>query len=77
MKGEMANVDYKILEDPRMAKKALQMLLKTKEDLDDFIDTLEILSNPRFRKNLEKGLSEAKEGKAVKLSVEELRKRFE
>ncbi len=70
------NMDYKLLEDPRMARKALQTLLKTKEELDDFIDTLEILSNPRFRKNLEKGLSEAHEGKAVKLSAEELRKRF-
>lgn len=72
----MANMDYKLLEDPRMARKALQTLLKTKEELDDFIDTLEILSNPRFRKNLEKGLSEAREGEAVKLSAEELRKRF-
>lgn len=69
-------MDYKLLEDPRMARKALQTLLKTKEELDDFIDTLEILSNPRFRKNLEKGLSEAREGEAVKLSAEELRKRF-
>jgi len=72
----MANMNYKLLEDPRMARKALQTLLKTKEELDDFIDTLEILSNPKFRKNLEKGLIEAHDGKAIKLSGEELRKRF-
>ena len=72
----MVKTDYKVLEDPQMAKKALQMLLKTKEELDDFVDTLEILSNPRFKKNLEKGLSEMHEGKAVKLSVDELKKKF-
>ena len=30
----------------------------------------------KFRKNLEKGLIEAHDGKAIKLSGEELRKRF-
>ena len=69
-------IDYKLLEDPKMAKQALQMLQKTKADLDDFVDTLELLSNPRFRKNLDRGLKEARGGKAVKMSVEDLRKRM-
>lgn len=74
--AKMAKMDYKLLEDPRMAKQALQMILKTKEELDDFVDTLQLLSNPRFRKNLEGGLKDAREGKAVKLTVDELRKRL-
>ena len=69
-------MDHKLLEDPRMAKEALQMILKTKEGLDDYVDTLELLSNPRFKKNLEKGLKEACEGKSVKLTLNELRKRL-
>ncbi|MFQ5762127.1 MAG: hypothetical protein ACE5PO_03750 [Candidatus Bathyarchaeia archaeon] len=72
----MARVNHKLLEDPRMAKQALQMILSTKDNLDDFVDTLELLSNPEFRKNLEKGLKEAREGKTVKLTVQELRKRL-
>ncbi len=36
-----------------------EMIVKNKEELDDFVDSLELLSNPRFRKNLERGLKEA------------------
>lgn len=60
-----------------MAKQALQATLRTKSGLDDLVDTLELLSNPRFGKNLEHGLNEARRGKAVKLSPKELRKRLE
>ncbi len=69
-------MDYKLLEDPQMAKEALQMILKTKEELDDFVDTLELLSNPTFRKRLERGLKEARSGKAIKLTIKELHKRL-
>jgi hypothetical protein len=70
-------LDYKLLEDPRMAKHALQTILRTKRDLDDLVDTLELLSNPRFTKNLEQGLKESRRGKALKLTTKELRKRLE
>ena len=70
-------IDYKLLEDPKIAKQALQMLQKTKTELDDFVDTLELLSNSRFRKNLNRGLKESRDGKAVKMSIEDLRKRME
>lgn len=72
----VAQLDYKLLEDPRMAREALQTILRTKRGLDDLVDTLELLSNPRFRKNLEQGLKEARQGKAVKLTIKELRKRL-
>lgn len=74
---KLAQLDYKLLENPRIAKQALQTILRTKRGLDDLVDTLELLSNPRFRKNLEQGLKEAHQGKAVKLTIKELRKRLE
>ena len=74
--AKMSKMDYRLLEDPRMAKQALRMIIKTKQGLDDFVDTLELLSNPRFRKNLEQGLKEAREGKTVKLTVKDLRKKL-
>ncbi len=73
----MSEVDYKLLENPRMAKQALQTIIQTKQGLDDFVDTLQFLSDPKARKNLEKGLKEAGQGHAVKLTVKELRKRPE
>jgi predicted DNA-binding protein YlxM (UPF0122 family) len=73
----MPQMDYKLLEDPRIAKQALQTILQTKQGLDDLVDTLELLSNPRVRKNLAQGLKETRQGKAVKLKVKELRKRLE
>ena len=75
--ADMAHLDSKLLENPQVAKQALQTILRTKRDLDDLVDSLELLSNPRFRKNLERGLKEAHEGKAVKLTAKELRKRSE
>ena len=71
----MAQVNAKLLQDPRMAKQALQTILRTKRELDDLVDTLELLSNPRFRKNLEQGLKEAHQGKVLTLTAKELRKR--
>ena len=73
----MAQLDYTLLEDPRMARQALRTILQTKRGLDDLVDTLEFLSNPRFRKNLEQGLKEARRGKTVRLTTKELRKRLE
>lgn len=73
----MPEVDYKLLEDPRMAKQALNTIIQTKQGLDDLVDTLEFLSDPKVRRNLEKGLKEAKHNKAVKLTVKQLRKRLE
>jgi predicted DNA-binding protein YlxM (UPF0122 family) len=73
----VAQLNSKLLEDPQMAKQALQAILRTKSGLDDLVDTLELLSNPKFRKNLEQGLKEARRGKALKLSTKELRKRLE
>jgi predicted DNA-binding protein YlxM (UPF0122 family) len=75
MKDEVkSEVDYALLEDPRMSEQALQTIMQTKQGLDDFVDTLQLLSDPKARKNLEKGLKEALQGQAVKLTVKEIRK---
>ena len=55
-----SEVDYKLLEDSRMAKQALQTIMQTKQGLDDLVDTLQFLSDPKVRKNLERGLKEAR-----------------
>jgi predicted DNA-binding protein YlxM (UPF0122 family) len=73
----MAQLDSRLLEEPRMAKQALQAILRTKSGLDDLVDTLELLSDPKFRKNLENGLKEARHGKTVRLTIREARKRLE
>ena len=73
----MAQLDYRLLEEPRMAKHALRTISRTKHSLDDLVDTLELLSNPKFKKHLDQGLKEARRGKAVKLTTKELRKRLE
>lgn len=73
----MPQLNYKLLEDPRIAKHALETILQTKEGWDDLVDTLELLSDPKFRRNLERGLIEARQGKAVKLTIKQLRKRSE
>lgn len=67
-------VDYRLLEDSRIAKQALQTIMQTKQGLDDFVDTLQFLSDPKARRNLEKGLKEAHQGQAVDFTVKELRK---
>ena len=72
----VSGLDYRLLEDPRMAKQALRMIIETKEGLDNFVDMLELLSDPKFRKKLGQGLKESREGKAVRLSIAELRQRF-
>jgi len=74
-KQKSSEMDYKLLEDPEMAKQALQMILRTKEGLDDFVDTLELLSNEKSRMNLEHALDEVREGKVIKMTIKELRKR--
>lgn len=76
-KRQAAVIDYKLLEEPYMAKQALEMLQKTKTELDDFVDTLELLSDPQFKKNLDRGLKEASERRTERMSIEDLRKRIQ
>jgi hypothetical protein len=72
----MPDMDYKLLENPRIAKQALETILQTKQGLDDLVDTLELLSDPRFKKKLEQGLKELRQGRVVRLTAKELRKRL-
>ena len=55
------------------ARKRLEALYKK---VDDFVDTLELLSDPKFRKNLEQGLKQVRQNKTAKLSTRDLKKRY-
>lgn len=50
----LEEVDKKIIESD---------LFEIREKVDDLIDNLELLSDPKFRRELEIGLKEEKEGK--------------
>ena len=47
-----------------IAEKVLIKLIKVKEEIDDFIDNLELVSNKNFRKNMDIALEEYKKGEA-------------
>jgi len=46
-------------------------VLISKEDYDNMVENLYILSNPKWVKSIERGLSDFKNGKTKKLSIEE------
>lgn len=43
----------------------------SKEDYDNMVENLYILSNPKWVKSIERGLNEAKLGKTKKLTIKE------
>ena len=47
-------------------------VLISKDDYDNLLENLYILSNPEWRKSIEKGLKELDEGKGQKLSAYEV-----
>lgn len=46
-------------------------VLISKEDYDNLIENLYILSNPKWVKSIKKGLSDHKQGKTKKLTIKE------
>lgn len=76
MSPEHTQIDPHVLEDPEIAKQAIIQLIQTKADLEDIIDTLEMLSDPKFRKSMDEALAEVERGEIVTFeNIEEL-KRF-
>ncbi len=71
---ETATINPELLRNKEIAEEAISKLINTKRELDDFIDTLKLLSDSGFRKELDKGIREYKKGEVIRGSVEELRK---
>jgi len=46
-------------------------VLISKEDYDNMVENLYILSNPKWVKSIERGLNELKRGKTKKLTIKE------
>lgn len=65
MTQKAIEIDPHILEEPEIAKMAVTQLLQTKAELEDLIDTLEMLSDPEFRKFMDEALAEAERGKTI------------
>ncbi|MDZ7766977.1 MAG: type II toxin-antitoxin system Phd/YefM family antitoxin [Melioribacteraceae bacterium] len=47
-------------------------VILSKEDYDNLLENLYVLSNPKWIKSIEKGLDEIKKGKVKKLSTKEV-----
>ena len=76
MRGEIT-IDPKVLKDEKIAKEALSILLKTKEELDDFMENLEILSNQDLVKNIKESERAKEKGETKVYTVEELKEELE
>lgn len=74
MTRKAIEIDPRILEEPGIAEMAVTQLLHTKAELEDLIDTLEILSDPEFRKSMDKALAEVERGETLTFGdIEELK----
>lgn len=76
MSPEYTEIDPHILEDPEIARQAIIQLIQTKAELEDIIDTLEMLSDPEFRKSMDEALAEVEKGETVIFENTEELKRF-
>jgi hypothetical protein len=67
-------INPELFRNKEIAEEAIAKLINTKRELDDFIDTLKLLSDSGFRKELDKGIREYKKGEVIKGSIDDLRK---
>ncbi|NQE46373.1 hypothetical protein C5S31_10165 [ANME-1 cluster archaeon GoMg2] len=74
---EEISIDPKVLKDEKIAKEALSILLKTKEELDDFMENLEILSNQDLVKNIKESERAKERGETKVYTIEELKEELE
>ena len=73
---ELKTIDPQILMNQEIAEKAIMQLIKVKEELDDFLDNLEMLSDKKFKKNMDIALEEYKKGEVIQGSINDLRKQL-
>ncbi len=73
---ELKGINPKIFAESRIIEESVFHLLRVREELDDFIDTLEMLSDEDFRKNLEEGLKQYKKKETIPTTLNNLRKQL-
>jgi len=75
--GEQIAIDSNVLMDEKIAKETLSVLLKTKKELDDFIENLEILSNHELVENIKESERAKERGETKVYTIEELKEELE
>jgi hypothetical protein len=75
--GEQIAIDPNVLMNEKIAKETLSILLKTKKELDDFIENLEILSNQELVENIKESERAKERGETKVYSIEELKEELE
>ena len=75
--GEQIAIDPNVLMDEKIAKETLSILLKTKKELDDFIENLEILSNHELVENIKESERAKERGETKVYTIEELKEELE
>ena len=70
-------INPELFKNKELAQEAILKLINTKKELDNFIDTLELLSSSKFGRELRVGLNEYKKGETIGTSIEELKKEIE
>ena len=75
--GEQIAIDPNVLMDKKIAKETLSILLKTKKELDDFIENLEILSNHELVENIKESERAKERGETKVYTLEELKEELE
>jgi len=75
--SEQIAIDPNILMDEKIAKETLSILLKTKKELDDFIENLEILSNHELVENIKESERAKERGETKVYTIEELKEELE
>ena len=74
MTRKTIEIDPYILEELEIARMTVTQLLQTRAELEDLIDTLEMLSSPEFRKSMDEALAEAERGEPIVFEdIEELK----
>ena len=70
-------IDSNILKDDKIAKEALLTLLKTKKELDDFIENLELLSDSELLKRIKESEKAKEKGETEVYTIEELQRELQ
>jgi hypothetical protein len=70
---EQIAIDPRILKDEKIARETLAILLKTKQELDDVVENLEILANQELVESIKKSERAKERGETELYTVEELK----
>ena len=67
-------IDPRILQDEKIARETLSILLKTKQELDEIIENLEILTNQELLESINKSVRAKKRNETELYTSEELKR---